>query len=519
MEKIYFLFILVFSFLFVFAFDNVYGHGVGGETLPPVEFDGRLVTLQISSSQSDPNAMDNQQISISLIDFNSKNILRDVTFLIKSERGEKFLFEQEFKANNGLVSFNFISENTDSIIIEEEESSFFSSLLGPKSNIINVKGPKLSDGGLYKFDIKILTAYKYSKILEEPLVFNAGISIAQTTRHDFVDPNFGEQNITITTYYDEISDFQYDPNSKEITFSMPFEWNESNINQIPMIHEELGIPKRFGDLLVSGFTIEVNGVKLSKDVVIIDDYVPDTRIVHFMISQKDLLNIFENTSNVNEMDFVIKPDRDYTHLRSVTDNGQFKILVSMEPENLKSDSNAKIIFDVSDTVLRNRLVAVPYEFSVTQNDRVIFEQSGISTDSIKEQNIIEFMIPQDVTGIINLNFKNLDNNNYAKTTIPIVVNRVINQNDEMPIPDWIKNNAGWWADGSIDDSSFIQGIQFLIKEDILKIPSTTQGSSYDSNEIPSWIKNNAGWWAEGSIDDDSFIQGLEFLVQNGIIKV
>ncbi len=38
------------------------------------------------------------------------------------------------------------------------------------------------------------------------------------------------------------------------------------------------------------------------------------------------------------------------------------------------------------------------------------------------------------------------------------------------IPQWIKNNAGWWADGSIDDNSFIQGIQFLIKEGIMKIP-------------------------------------------------
>ena len=46
-------------------------------------------------------------------------------------------------------------------------------------------------------------------------------------------------------------------------------------------------------------------------------------------------------------------------------------------------------------------------------------------------------------------------------------------------------------DGSIDDDSFVQGIQFLIKEDILKIPPTTQGSSSGSNEIPSWIKNNA----------------------------
>jgi hypothetical protein len=38
------------------------------------------------------------------------------------------------------------------------------------------------------------------------------------------------------------------------------------------------------------------------------------------------------------------------------------------------------------------------------------------------------------------------------------------------IPDWIKNNAGWWANGDIDDDSFVQGIQFLIKEGIMKIP-------------------------------------------------
>ena len=37
------------------------------------------------------------------------------------------------------------------------------------------------------------------------------------------------------------------------------------------------------------------------------------------------------------------------------------------------------------------------------------------------------------------------------------------------IPEWIKSNAGWWADGGIDDESFVGGIQFLIKEGIMKI--------------------------------------------------
>ena len=86
------------------------------------------------------------------------------------------------------------------------------------------------------------------------------------------------------------------------------------------------------------------------------------------------------------------------------------------------------------------------------------------------------------------------------------------------VPSWIKNNAGWWADGTIDDNSFIQGIQFLVKENILKIPFTAQGTS-SGNEIPSWIKNNAGWWADGTIDDDAFIQGIQYLIKEGIMRV
>ena len=87
------------------------------------------------------------------------------------------------------------------------------------------------------------------------------------------------------------------------------------------------------------------------------------------------------------------------------------------------------------------------------------------------------------------------------------------------IPAWIKNNAGWWADGQIDDSSFVSGIQWLISNDVMTIPPTEQGTSYGSNVIPAWIKNNAGWWANGKIPDSSFISGLQWLISNGIMKV
>ena len=37
--------------------------------------------------------------------------------------------------------------------------------------------------------------------------------------------------------------------------------------------------------------------------------------------------------------------------------------------------------------------------------------------------------------------------------------------------------------------------------------------------IPEWIKNTAGWWAEGKIPDTTFISALEWLIQHGIIVV
>jgi hypothetical protein len=508
--------VLIFSSLLVI--DNAYGHGVGSETFPPVDYNGKQVTLELSSSQSEPETSDDQQISISMIDFDSKITLRDVTFQIESYRGETFLFDQEFKADNGFLVFNFVSEDSDSIIIEEKtDDGLFGSLLGLESRLINVKGPKLSQGGLYKFDIRILTADGYSKKLDEPLAFNAGISIAQNTRHDFVDPNFGDQNIHVVTYYDEISNFQYDPNSKEISYFMPFEWSLSNINQTSVVHEELVIPKTFGDLLVSGFSMYVNGIKLADDIATIDDFFSDGRVVHFIIYQKELLNIFENGLNQDGMNFVIKPDRDYTHLSSVTENGQFRILVAMEPENLTSNSNAKIIFDVTDIFLKNRPIATNYDFSITQNEKIIFKQSGTSSDSKEEHNVAEFMIPENISGIVYLNFNNLDGNDLARTSIPIVIDRVIPQS-EISIPEWIRNNALWWSEDQIDDSTFIQGIEYLIKNNIIVIPPTFQETS-DNNKIPSWIRNNASWWANGQIDDETFVSGLEFLIQKGIIHV
>ena len=519
MKKLLLILFLIFSCGFLINFNDVYGHGVGSEIFPPVELDGKLVSVEVSSSTKDDVENDDQQISISLIDFESKITLRDVTFLIKSERGEQFLFEKEFKADNGFLVFNFISEDTDSIIVDEKDGGedFFGSLLGLESRLIDVKGPKLSEGGLYKLDISIITANGYSEKLEIPLVFNAGISIAQTTTHNFIDPSFGQQNIQVVTYYDEISNFQYEPEPKQISFSMPFEWTPSNIEQTSVVHQEIIIPKEFGALLLSGFSMSVNGIELSDDIVNVDDFFTEGRVVHFIIYQKELLNIFENSSNQNGMNFVIKPDRDYTHLSSVTENGQFRILASWEPEILESNSDAKIIFDVTDIFLKNKPVSTNYEFSITQDDKLLFEQNGVSTDSKTEHNVVDFTVPDNLSGIVNLNFNNLGGNEFATTSIPIMIHKNTT-NDSLLIPDWIREDALLWSEEKITDDKFTDIINYLIKNEIITI-SENQFDAMEVNKIPSWIRTTTGWWTDGQIDDKTFVESLEFLVKKSIIPI
>ena len=90
--------------------------------------------------------------------------------------------------------------------------------------------------------------------------------------------------------------------------------------------------------------------------------------------------------------------------------------------------------------------------------------------------------------------------------------------DPIEIPDFVRNNAGWWSQGLIADSDFVSGIQYLISEGIMTIP-TTQSGGETSQEIPGWVKNNAGWWSDGLIADSDFVSGIQYLITNGMMTV
>ncbi len=91
------------------------------------------------------------------------------------------------------------------------------------------------------------------------------------------------------------------------------------------------------------------------------------------------------------------------------------------------------------------IVSHPQEFSIIQN--------GTYTNQInKEQfNELELLIEKLQTDGIKI----------------VSIGKINSDLDAIIIPLWIKNNAGWWAEGQITDSDFVNGIEYLVSHKII----------------------------------------------------
>jgi hypothetical protein len=102
--------------------------------------------------------------------------------------------------------------------------------------------------------------------------------------------------------------------------------------------------------------------------------------------------------------------------------------------------------------------------------------------------------------------------------VAIVYALHIASGQQIKIPFWIKNTAKWWYERQIADSEFTKGIQYLIQNKIMIVP-TSNSTTTKEDKIPTWVKNNAGWWANGTISDTEFVAGIQYLINLGIIYV
>ena len=518
--------------LFVGQIPDSFGHGLGSETMPPVMIGDTEATLEVNSStiytDIDGEEKGIRQISIDFfetftnIESNEVRSIDNVTFQVDLIKSGNAIISETFQRDDGVLIMNLTPSDNEQVQIMERET--FASFFGLASEQYNFEGEIFENGGLYEFEISVLTINSYDNVLNDPPYYELGISIEETTRYEIDDPNYGIQELGIVTFFDQITEFDYNIQTKEITFSFPFEWNQNTIDQTTVIHEEVLVPKTYGDLLVAKYVATLNGLDLPESMINIDDFSAEDRLVHIVVSQKELQEIFSNNEfSENEITMTVKPESDLP-LSGVTENGQFKVNLWWT-KDLRSGEYTIVRYDILDTFLKDKPIAIPYELKIYHNGEKIFSKSNVSSDAKSSEsrpsnkNDFEWNIPSDISGVIVVRFENLDGGKVANVEFPLVIDRKDTmQISSYKIPEWIKNNAGWWSSGQIPDSAFIDGIEYLIKQEIIVVP-IVEAKTGEKLDIPEWIKTNAGWWSSGQIDDKTFATGIEYLIKIGLIVV
>ena len=201
-----------------------------------------------------------------------------------------------------------------------------------------------------------------------------------------------------------------------------------------------------------------------------------------IISPNSFVDIYVHDDDMNKKEYPNFADKFTITVWSDSSPGGLEIRVVETGVYSGIFKGSVFIADSGDTA-RNRLVSMPGDvvyakyFDFTTPDDIPSEIISAAIVKISGQNMDPLLDQIDPTF------------------------RISKSVEKVPV--WIKNNAGWWADGSIDDDSFVQGIQFLVKEGIMKIlPEQASDVAKPATQMTSSDESK-------SSSNDSVIAALE----------
>ncbi|WKT58597.1 PEFG-CTERM sorting domain-containing protein [Candidatus Nitrosotenuis chungbukensis] len=293
------------------------------------------------------------------------------------------IFRNYFFAADGIINIKVSPTTNGSTTITGEKDNLLGAWYETDSKPIELTGPVFSSGGLYHFEIEIRTIDKPTNIVE-----NLGIQVTDITiptnqkfnekTEDGEDVMFG-----IKSYYDKISNFDYDSNSNIVSFEMPFDWSEQNILHVPVVHEEVHFPKKFSNFFVPSYTGKVNGIDLFKSSITIDDYSDENeRIIHFILSQDNLkfLKQVQQKAGVDKLEnmkFTLEASYNVVFpMVAMTKNEEIQVDLSWDPTIIEPGKDTKFIFTFRNAKTGETLRNTSYDFIIIQNEKQIYEKSG-----------------------------------------------------------------------------------------------------------------------------------------------
>ena len=433
--------------LMVIPISQAYGHGLGIDTTAPLNYEERKILISVEMFPMYFDESQDPKIRIHAYDKMTEEGVSNATFLLSIFKNNERIFQDSLFSPNG------------ELFIDVEKYDYLT--------------PYFKSGGLYHYEIDIISLDGSDDAVDYLSGYTADVSVVDTTYHKFKNIKNIDTEFRHKSYYDIISNFVYEPSKKTITFDMPFDWEGKNISHIQVVHEEVFFPKALTELISPNYDAKINGIDVFKSNIQIDDYSDeDGRMVHFILLQ-DHVKFFKNTikkelskqaieSLPDKMYFELIPNSEITFPISVlTTNGDYQVDLSWDPKEIVPGSETRFIYTIRDGTNLDLLYNSNFDFIISDYNQQIHKSSESARIG---GGFVDFVFPAD--GTYTITFDKIRGTEIF-TSFTVVIDS--SQDNKLSIPDWIKNNAGWWADGQIDDSSFVSGLQWLISNGIMKV--------------------------------------------------
>jgi hypothetical protein len=287
--KIPFLVLIVVAFfaaliLFTPVFPSAFAHG--GHQPPAADFEGKKASLFVKLDP--PVVTDISQpifISARFFDENSNQNFEEVTYRIFFQKdgteipivteGGQFGGQGFFYDPEGDLQIRVVPRDTETVVARGEAEPQFGGIWNRGGPIV-VEGPIFIEPGLYNLFIEVHTVGTTRTQVDPALRYDVWVTPG---REEAINISEGgqTQQVKIRNYYGAIDSSNYDPGTKTIQFSMPFDWTSDMIGRIGMLHTEVFIPKALSDFNKQSLNATVNGISVP---VAVDTYTPEATIVH-----------------------------------------------------------------------------------------------------------------------------------------------------------------------------------------------------------------------------------------------
>lgn len=353
---------------------SAYGHGLGFDESTPVTISGRQVSVETTLSPFFIEGVQAGQpvFTVRTHDPSTNATIAGTDFRVVVEQQNGVLLDQRFTSPDGLVIANLIPDDIETAEVNGAPASS-EQVQVSQDNPAQIRSGILADGGLYHVAVT-LERTSTGLQLEQDRTFDLYVSISKTQEFE-AETQQGPQTISVKTYYADVEDFVYEPESGGLSFSMPFDWNQQYVSQVPLVHMEVEFPKVIENLQSNGYSGTINGQDLAPGDVLIDDYsFQDRRVVHFVLNNPRLTSIAEDAEG-SSMDFALAPvatPRFPLDLLSTTE--RFLWQVSWGPEVIETGVQTTFAMNIQDPTIGDLVRNTSFDFVVTKEGREVHRQ-------------------------------------------------------------------------------------------------------------------------------------------------